>query len=1093
MSDAEKRDTARETDEEEEDTEEEEDDMVEKTKAATSAMKDVFNGKASGDDIDQFIKQHNEAVKHIEDDGTTFLHKIVKLVYDRDNGKPVNAQNIKPLVERIVQLYPDLLRKRNDESQTLLYWAIYLKKFTWNLVDSMLNSSLNHQCVDDALEASCGKGESLKTCLTLAFEKDLRLKVLQNLIKHASEKALELPDGSGMTPFHRAVQYGQCGDDRVEVVTLLLQKDGAALRRLKEDNLHQPVGTFLDLKYKRSEGTGKYEVEYSVYTEHLRSLKTYLTSERNKEPQREVPLEQANGKMPSANANLLMRDKDPPKAIGERGLKSQSILDYDEEMRNLQRERERSEEEKEQKKKEEQENKARGDRKQPRYQEPGRDGSGMREHLGKETPYEATLSIPNHTLNTPLKRVSTNTPNGDKGKKKVSTKSAPKKPDPETLAKNSIMILKMLKLHYIRTRSIKMATSFLYGKNNLNDIQICFDYKGLPSDIHDNVFIERFSKDNNSGIRFDEVLMYVRFPQVTLYSKGVRRILKVEVDDSGKTPHSDESIRNSLDKIVVKHLDWSKTDLDPRLICQLSSNAEASNADPENKSPATRNELREITLKWSGNNAVLRSWSEFEGLPQLPKLETINLSIPAQADSYDSREWVGSNLEEFRIRLNQSANGNHGSRQATDCKARSESEPEEKIEKPKPPPQREREIKVHVRGGKKGDEIPVASNNGPKLIERFNPITEHEWLNCMERFAGHMNSFWIDTLKKADEAVKRENSSNRLPNTDLQDLDNLRKEVVVALIDDGVDSCDPAFSGRIIEGKTFDYQDGGVGQYYISARRHGTEMAKMILKVCPMASIYSIRLKTHSQDKGQPTIDATSAALAIEAALEKNATVISMSWTIPIPTEGSEEKVLLDRVLERACTQNVLMFCSSSDHINATQHYPSAFRRHRFFLIGAAHDDGTAFGHAGKNNDFIFPGVKVNTSGGTSLPVYLADNTSSTTKSTGSSIATALAAGLSAVILYCFKSSALGIVTARIQRGKNYVPGSELVKPADVERITDRDVLKTAFSRIGKMESGKFIQVWDRFEPASQTLEAELEYEKKLNCIMNLCSNLIDR
>lgn len=151
--------------------------------------------------------------------------------------------------------------------------------------------------------------------------------------------------------------------------------------------------------------------------------------------------------------------------------------------------------------------------------------------------------------------------------------------------------------------------------------------------------------------------MYVRFPNVTvirngrkaprprapgrqdmefffdwLYNKGVRRILKVEVDDGDKIPHSDEAICNSLARIVVEHLDWSKPDLDPHIIRQISSNTEICNSDPEINLAGARNELRELTLKWSGNNAVLRSWSEFEGLPQLPKLRVVNLSIPTQSD-----------------------------------------------------------------------------------------------------------------------------------------------------------------------------------------------------------------------------------------------------------------------------------------------------------------------------------------------------------------------------------------------------------------------------------------------------------------------------
>ena len=192
------------------------------------------------------------------------------------------------------------------------------------------------------------------------------------------------------------------------------------------------------------------------------------------------------------------------------------------------------------------------------------------------------------------------------------------------------------------------------------DIQICFDYEGLPLQIKDHVFMERFGSDNTEGIRFDNVLMYVRFTNVTvvrsgrkaassnslgrqdmeffmqwLYSKGVRRILKLEVDDSRKSAHSDESIQKSLEKIVVEHLDWQKVDLDPRTICQISNKVEMkipTKDEPNRMELSPGNQLKELTLRWSGRNAVLRAWSEPEGLPLLAELKTVNLHIPPPTD-----------------------------------------------------------------------------------------------------------------------------------------------------------------------------------------------------------------------------------------------------------------------------------------------------------------------------------------------------------------------------------------------------------------------------------------------------------------------------
>ncbi|KAL7949471.1 hypothetical protein V8C42DRAFT_351045 [Trichoderma barbatum] len=979
----------------------------------------------------------------------------------------------------------------------------------------------------------------------LAFEKDLKFEVLEKLLGYAGDRALKLSDGVGMAPFHLAVQYAQCNDERVKVIGLLLKQDDAILRKLKKSNPYQPVETFLDLKCMAQ------EAEYSVYGEHERSLKVYLAeSSKASEATPQEPLtNQIQGKVLDFNP-----DKVPPKLFNNKGPKSRGIINYDDGAQGLEEDgarqarepekldereqkrrqlREKEEKEKQertsQEKNKEQERKLKTEGKQTRHKAVENEGSRTRQPRGRDIEQDAThnhlnpTSIPSlhgrdQVANMRLKRAPTKDFQSnaeDEGSKASQNSALKRKINSEMLAKNSAKILKMLKLHYMRTRDINMATSFLYGRNNLNDIQIYFDYSGLPDQIDSHTFEERFGKDATSGIRFDAALMYVRFPQVAvtskgrnarqprakgredmefffgwLYRKGVRRILRVEVDDGGRIPHSDESIQNSLDRITVEHLDWSKPDLDPRLICRISRNAEKSDANLEDESLAgTRNELREITLHWSGNNAVLRAWGEVNGLPQLPNLQVIHLHIPIQADSCDSDAWVNSNIEEFRHLLNQSPSQHDAIKQdAADREAQNEPELTERLT------QDEGKIKVKVTRGKKGTETFITSGSGaPISAGKPNPFTEHDWITYMGRFAECMNSLWKETVEKFDESVPRDQNDARPPNKDIRSLVGLKEDVIVALIDDGVDLCDSAFAGRIIEGKTFDYQDGGVGQDYISARGHGTEMARMILKACPMASIYSIRLKTHvSPDKGQATIDALSAASAIEAALDKKATIISMSWTIPVPAEGSKEKQRLDSVLKRACNEKVLMFCSSSDQISTTLHYPSAYKRSQFLLIGAAHDDGSAYGHAGRDNDFIFPGVNVRTNDGASLPSYLATKTFLTTESTGSSIATALAAGFAAIIIYCFKASVLGIAITRV-RSNSYIDEADIVRPVDLDKLSDPSVLKRAFGRVGEMESGSFIPIWEKFKEAIGILQPEIEYKEKSSYISKFCSNLIDR
>jgi hypothetical protein len=92
-------------------------------------------------------------------------------------------------------------------------------------------------------------------------------------------------------------------------------------------------------------------------------------------------------------------------------------------------------------------------------------------------------------------------------------------------------------------------------------------------------------------------------------SKGVKRIIKVEVQDLQGNGHSDEAIEKCLAGFHIESLDWQKIDLDPETIYNAAPN------------------LRELTLHWSGNNAVLRGWSEHDGLKRLQDLTDIHLRI----------------------------------------------------------------------------------------------------------------------------------------------------------------------------------------------------------------------------------------------------------------------------------------------------------------------------------------------------------------------------------------------------------------------------------------------------------------------------------
>lgn len=153
------------------------------------------------------------------------------------------------------------------------------------------------------------------------------------------------------------------------------------------------------------------------------------------------------------------------------------------------------------------------------------------------------------------------------------------------------------------------------------------------------------------------------------------------------------------------------------------------------------------------------------------------------------------------------------------------------------------------------------------------------------------------------------------------------------------------------------------------------------------------------------------------------------------------------------------------------------------FRIGAAHDDGTAFSYAGKDVDFIFPGVNVN--------VNTTGSSGTLREMTGSSVATALAAGLAATIIYCFKVSALAVKTRAQLKSYGDMFGPEFTE-AEVTKIAQHEAMKAAFWRIGEINEGRFKQVWETFDPAAQALEDQRKSDDdKVKCVMRLCSKLM--
>lgn len=213
----------------------------------------------------------------------------------------------------------------------------------------------------------------------------------------------------------------------------------------------------------------------------------------------------------------------------------------------------------------------------------------------------------------------------------------------------------------------------------------------------------------------------------------------------------------------------------------------------------------------------------------------------------DSLDWIEANLDEFQKRLYMNVEMHAQASKAaekTDCSKAIEDSPAGA--------HLHRAIEISIvramGKGQKGREIDPP-HRASTVKDTF---AAHQWLDSVDKFAELIASFWSKTRRDFLMAAREDRP------------EGVFEDVVIALIDDGVDAYVPSVSGQIVGGKSFDYSEFESVRwkpYYVSESGHGTVMASMIMRACPIAKLYPIRLKTLISEDGKRDIVLKSAAL----------------------------------------------------------------------------------------------------------------------------------------------------------------------------------------------------------------------------------------
>ncbi|KAL7973096.1 hypothetical protein HDV63DRAFT_414849, partial [Trichoderma sp. SZMC 28014] len=192
-------------------------------------------------------------------------------------------------------------------------------------------------------------------------------------------------------------------------------------------------------------------------------------------------------------------------------------------------------------------------------------------------------------------------------------------------------------------------------------------------------------------------------------------------------------------------------------------------------------------------------------------------------------------------------------------------------------------------------------------------------------------------------------------------------------------------------GRSFVDDGVKVSPWLFASDSHGTQMANLICAMDPFCELYVARVS-----EGKYGITPDRAARAIQWALEKEVDIISMSIALLDPGKDN-----MEWWVNKAREKGVIIVCTTHDEgTRSPTCYPAEWKQKGILVITACDEYGRLLRDIDeKQYDYMVQGQNV--AAGVIPFVESSDFL------TGSSVSTALAAGLSSLILTCFKVARL--------------------------------------------------------------------------------------
>ncbi|KAL8743053.1 MAG: hypothetical protein Q9190_004554 [Brigantiaea leucoxantha] len=536
----------------------------------------------------------------------------------------------------------------------------------------------------------------------------------------------------------------------------------------------------------------------------------------------------------------------------------------------------------------------------------------------------------------------------------------------------------------IKHKSIDKMQDLLqiFQDSGQNVNELCFDLSRFNSKVYPvSDFVRSLiaHQDNTHLLSYEHTIRYAEFPALDLKAdeketfgdsvhdehsevfqvlnwlkkKGVNEIIELTVPDRLVNSHSELEIGEYVKDFEVEVLNWRFLDMSISIF----------------EDPKTRGRIRELHLYSSGKRAVISHWLSEGGVVSMPK--DVHQELMTKENCRKTVEFTRVQFQKLSDRINKAREAKKLEKLTVNVIAQLWNPTHERVADleeiaERAVPKLSRFIKSYhdyVHDVNKESSSPFRPtkvaiiDNG---ILTISPMANgpRDLLTAQHRFDG----------RQGISVPNNEHLKQRQQGPDASPTSNNAKNY-------------KTLWSRIMRGRSFVDDNSRVSPWLFASDPHGTQMANLICAIDPWCELYVAKVA-----ESRSGITPERVTRAIDWAVLEDVDIISMSFAILDNTDHLRD------ACTRAASAGIVMLCSAHDEgSNIDKAWPASYND--TITISACDEYGNPLRVTNQHYHYALRGKEV--AAGV-VPFLKSDD-----RISGSSVATAVAAGLSSLILSC--------------------------------------------------------------------------------------------